>query len=269
MEDSHQACRGVWRLRHRSEDWLQSLLALLFPQFWRDEYGPCRDLKAKAALLADELNELLEAAGVDPGPASKAFWAEIPEIHRRLIADAEALERHDPAAESVEEVLLAYPGFLAVAVHRIAHRLYESETPLLPRLLAEWAHRQTGIDIHPGARIASPFVIDHGTGVVIGETTVIGPGVKLYQSVTLGALSVRKDLAETKRHPTLEAGVVVYAGATILGGRTVIGEGSVIGGGAWLTRSVPPRSLVTRSDQILPLKSEEDAHEFLAYGENI
>ena len=149
----------------------------------------------------------------------------LPEVHRQLMIDAAAIERGDPAAESVDEVILAYPGFLAIAVHRIAHRFCELSVPLLPRVLTEWAHERTGIDIHPGATLGHPVVIDHGTGIVIGETAVIGNNVKLYQGVTLGALSVNKALASTKRHPTIEDDVVIYANATILGGETVIGRG--------------------------------------------
>src|SRR5690606_15379486 len=146
---------------------------------------------------------------------------------------------------SVDEVILAYPGFLAIAIYRIAHVLYRAEVPLLPRLLTEYAHRETGIDIHAGARIGASFSIDHGTGVVIGETTVIGDRVRIFQGVTLGALSVNKELASTKRHPTIHDDVVIYANATILGGRTEVGARSIIGGNVWLTHSVPPESVVT------------------------
>src|SRR5690606_16942104 len=181
--------------------------------------------------------------------------AALPEVHAMLRDDARALHAGDPAAESEDEVILAYPGFLAVAVYRVAHVLYRAGVPLLPRLLTECAHRETGIDIHPGARIGRAFAIDHGPGVVIGETTVIGERVRLFQGVTLGALCVAKDLARTKRHPTIEDDVVIYANATILGGETVIGARSVIGGNVWLTRSVPPDSVVTHRSEIR-LRSE-------------
>ena len=171
--------------------------------------------------------------------------AALPALQESLALDARATCEADPAARSVDEVLLAYPGFLALACYRIAHALCAEGVVLLPRLIAEFAHRETGIDIHPGARIGRSLAIDHGTGIVIGETTVIGDGVRLYQGVTLGALSVRKDLARQKRHPTIEDDVVIYANATILGGDTVIGAGSVIGGNVWLTHSVPPGSVVT------------------------
>jgi serine O-acetyltransferase len=166
----------------------------------------------------------------------------IPDIRRRVSRDVEAANRGDPAARSSEEVILAYPGVEAIMVHRIAHELWVREVAMIPRMMSEYLHGKTGIDIHPGAEIGDSFFIDHGTGVVIGETTVIGANVKLYQGVTLGALSVQKELANRKRHPTLEDGVTVYAGATILGGDTVIGKGSVIGGNVWLTSSVPPGS---------------------------
>src|SRR5690606_33083175 len=158
--------------------------------------------------------------------------------------DAEAAYQGDPAAQSLEEVIISYPGFFAVASHRIAHALLKLDIPLLPRLMAEYAHERTGIDIHPGAHIGESLFIDHGTGVVIGETTIIGKNVKVYQGVTLGALSVKKRLQNIKRHPTIEDDVVIYANSTILGGETVVGSGSVIGGNVWLTRSVPPQSKI-------------------------
>jgi serine O-acetyltransferase len=181
----------------------------------------------------------------DPDTVADAFLEQLPAIHMALLADAEAHFQGDPAARSVDEIIIAYPGFRAVAMYRLAHQLYKSGVPLLPRLITEMGHRETGIDIHPGATIGRAFSIDHGTGVVVGETTVVGDRVKLYQGVTLGAASVRKELANMKRHPTLEDDVVIYANATILGGDTVIGTGSIIGGNVWLTRSVPPRSVVT------------------------
>jgi len=173
----------------------------------------------------------------------------VPDIRKMLQADIRAAYEGDPAARSELEVVLAYPGFYAIAVHRIAHRLRALGVPLLPRVMSEHAHSLTGIDIHPGATIGPGFFIDHGTGVVIGETCVIGSRVKLYQGVTLGALSFEKDengqlVKGIKRHPDVEDNVVIYAGATILGGRTVIGRGSVIGGNVWLVHSVPPGSKV-------------------------
>ena len=178
------------------------------------------------------------------------FLENIPEIREMLAGDVQAAFDGDPAAVNFDEVILAYPGLLAISVHRLAHRLYQLDVPLLPRIMSEWAHLQTGIDIHPGARIGRNFFIDHGTGVVIGETTDIGDNVKIYQGVTLGALSFPKDergrvIREAKRHPTVEDNVTLYANAIILGGDTVLGKGSVIGGSVFVTTSVPPNSMVT------------------------
>jgi serine O-acetyltransferase len=184
--------------------------------------------------------EALEAAAV----------AELPSVYDALLEDARATHDGDPAAASVDEVIAAYPGFYATACYRVAHVLHRHGVPLVPRLVTEYAHRETGIDIHPGATIGRAFAVDHGTGVVIGETAVLGDRVRLYQGVTLGALAVAKQLARVKRHPTLEDGVVVYANATILGGDTVVGAGSVVGGNVWLTRSVPPGSVVTHTSQV-------------------
>lgn len=176
------------------------------------------------------------------------FLETIPELRRLLTTDVSAAFEGDPAAKSYDEIIFSYPGILALTVHRIAHQLHLLGVPLLPRIMSEYAHSVTGIDIHPGARIGKGFVIDHGTGVVIGETTVIGNNVRIYQGVTLGALSLPKGAGEKfrgkKRHPTIEDDVIIYSGATILGGDTVIGAGSVIGGNVWLTESIPPETKV-------------------------
>lgn len=175
----------------------------------------------------------------------KDFASQLPELRGLLDTDVEAAYLGDPAARNVDEVLLCYPGIQAVIYYRLAHALYERGVPLIARIVSEVAHSATGIDIHPGAQIGAGFFIDHGTGVVIGETCVIGARVKLYQGVTLGALSVRaRDRSPARRHPTIEDDVTVYAGATILGGDTIIGRGSTIGGNVWLTRSVPPGTTV-------------------------
>jgi serine O-acetyltransferase len=178
------------------------------------------------------------------------LFESLPDVADRVAEDGEAAYDGDPAATGGEEIVLAYPGFRAIFTYRIAHELHRLGVPLIPRMMTEFAHQETGVDIHPGATIGRSFFIDHGTGVVIGETTRIGDRVKLYQGVTLGALSFPKDergrlIRGTKRHPTVEDDVVVYAGATILGGETVIGRGSVIGGSVWLTASVPPWTKVT------------------------
>jgi serine O-acetyltransferase len=174
----------------------------------------------------------------------------LPKLYQDLLLDAEAIEKGDPAAVSREEVIRTYPGFLAISYYRLAHELSNEGVVFIPRMITEIAHGKTGIDIHPGAQIGRSFFIDHGTGIVIGETTVIGDHVKLYQGVTLGALSVQKELSSTKRHPTIKDRVVIYAGATILGGETVIGEDSIIGGNTWITESVPAQSLVTHTSEV-------------------
>jgi len=171
---------------------------------------------------------------------------------------------NDPASKSEIEIIFSYPGFFAIAVHRLAHTLYQLETPILPRFFSEYAHRQTGIDIHPGATIGKNFYIDHGTGIVIGETTTIGDNVKIYQGVTLGAFYVSKDLADQKRHPTIEDNVTIYAGATILGGTTVIGKNSVIGGNVWITKSIDPNSIVYQEFQpIIKQKNNNQVDDYV------
>ncbi|MFL5785028.1 MAG: serine O-acetyltransferase EpsC, partial [Bacteriovoracaceae bacterium] len=164
--------------------------------------------------------------------------------------DVEAAFAGDPAAYSKEEIIITYPGFYAICVYRLAHALHKLDVPLIPRLMSEYAHEKTGIDIHPGAVIGENFFIDHGTGVVIGETSLIGKNVKIYQGVTLGALSVKKKLQSVKRHPTIESDVVIYANSTILGGDTIIGTGSVIGGNTWITESVPADSVILNKIEI-------------------
>lgn len=181
---------------------------------------------------------------------SEQFFARIAELHASLVEDAEMYRDSDPASGCVEEVILCYPGFYAVLVHRIAHEIHRLGIPLLPRVIAEYAHSRTGIDIHPGATIGKHFYIDHGTGVVIGETTVIGDNVCLYQGVTLGASYVDKELRGVRRHPSIEDNVIIYAGSTILGGNTVVGHDSIIGGNVWLTESVPPYSRVYHKPEI-------------------
>lgn len=173
----------------------------------------------------------------------------LPEIRARLVRDAQAALDGDPAAGSLDEIILSYPGFRAITVHRIAHELYRLGVPLMPRIMSEWAHTETGADIHPGATIGDSFFIDHATGVVIGATAVIGARVRIYQGVTLGALSLPRDengrvVGAAKRHPTVEDDVTIYAGATVLGGDTVLGRGSVIGGAVFITKSVAPGSRV-------------------------
>ncbi|MCC7476477.1 MAG: serine acetyltransferase [Pirellulales bacterium] len=192
------------------------------------------------------------------------FLERLPEVRALLATDVQAAYDGDPACKSLDEVIFCYPGLEAITVYRLAHVLYELDIPFIPRMMTEWAHGRTGIDIHPGAKIESHFFIDHGTGVVIGETTEIGEHVKLYQGVTLGALSFKTDgegnlVRGTKRHPTLEGGVVVYANATILGGKTVVGRDSVIGSSVWLTQSVSPNTTVVLEKPKLTMRSEMSA----------
>jgi serine O-acetyltransferase len=179
-----------------------------------------------------------------PGKITALFFDSLADIREQMEKDAALIAESDPAASGIEEVVMTYPGFYAILVYRLANRLALSGVPLIPRVMTEHAHSLTGIDIHPKATIDSPFFIDHGTGIVIGETAIIGSRVKLYQGVTIGALSVSKEMACTKRHPTIEDNVIIYAGSTILGGDTVIGHDSIIGGNVWLTKSIPPFSLV-------------------------
>ncbi|MBO5375102.1 MAG: serine acetyltransferase [Clostridia bacterium] len=185
--------------------------------------------------------------GAEAEKIATRFISELPKIHKILITDAEAAFEGDPAAGSKEEIIFSYPGFYAIFVYRVAHLLYEDGVALVPRVMTEHAHSQTGIDINPGATIGEYFFIDHGTGIVIGETTVIGKRVRLYQGVTLGALSPRKgqSLAGVKRHPTIKDNVTIYSGASILGGDTVIGEGAVIGGNSFITESVADNARVS------------------------
>ncbi|ULB34832.1 MULTISPECIES: serine O-acetyltransferase EpsC [Proteiniphilum] len=175
---------------------------------------------------------------------TEEFFSRFPTLQKRLFEDATCYLKFDPAAKTLEEVIIAYPGFYALCVHRIAHEIHHLGVPLIARIFSEYAHSKVGIDIHPAAKIGNNFFMDHGTGIVIGETTQIGNNVKIYQGVTLGALYVEKKLSDVKRHPTVEDNVVIYANATILGGETVIGHDSTIGGGAWLTQSVIPYSMV-------------------------
>jgi serine O-acetyltransferase len=191
------------------------------------------------------------------------FLEELPELRRALALDAQAALDGDPAVKTLDEVIFCYPGLEAVTVYRLAHALHQLDVPLIPRMMTEWAHSKTGIDIHPGAKIGQHFFIDHGTGVVIGETCEIGNHVKLYQGVTLGALSFATDgdgnlVRGQKRHPTIEDGVVIYANATVLGGFTVIGHHSVIGSSVWLTRSLEPRTTVVLEKPKLKIRAEMD-----------
>ncbi|WKZ56869.1 MAG: serine O-acetyltransferase [Bdellovibrionota bacterium] len=245
--------RGKLPSAQAAEHALMGLLGLLFPHFETSPALPAESLETRFRSWAESFARIVSAT-MTPSDAAHAvgrFHRCIPELYERLLLDADAHYEGDPAARSVDEVILCYPGFFAVATYRIAHVLQAEGVPLIPRIMTEVAHRRTGIDIHPGATIGERFCIDHGTGVVIGETTTIGAQVKLYQGVTLGALSVQKSLAGNKRHPTLEDRVIVYSNATILGGETVIGKDSIVGGQVWLTESVPPGSKVYHKADIV------------------
>lgn len=235
-------------------------LALLHPCV----YGELAS-KNTTAEIAVELEK--EVSMLMPGKDAKAivaaFMARLPEVKRLVETDVQAAYEGDPAATSPMEVVMAYPGLYAVTIHRLAHELYNLKVPIIPRIMSELAHSKTGIDIHPGATIGERFFIDHGTGVVVGETTVIGRNVKLYQGVTLGAKSFQKDpetgalVKGIKRHPNVEDNVVIYAGATILGGDTTIGHDSEIGGSVWLIKSVPPNSRVYNKPPAPEIRSLE------------
>ncbi len=195
------------------------------------------------------------------------FLERLPSVRDALVLDVQAAYDGDPAASSLDEVILAYPGMLAVTVHRVAHELQVMRVPLMPRIMSEWAHSRSGADIHPGARIGKSFFIDHSTGVVVGETTTIGSSVKLYQGVTLGALSIPRDergrvIRDTKRHPTVEDGVTIYANATVLGGHTVIGADSVVGGSVFVTDSVPPSTRVALRPPEMTVRAKADSGDF-------
>jgi serine O-acetyltransferase len=248
------------------------LLHLLFPGFFSEEAVSSKELPDAAQEIIDRIAVQLESAiavslrirqetakEADPNREAIAiterFFAGIPAVRALLKTDVEAAYAGDPAARSLEEIVLAYPGLEAVAIQRVAHLLYKEDVPLLPRMMTEWAHSRTGIDIHPGASIGSHFFIDHGTGVVIGETCIIGDRVKLYHGVTLGARSFQKDeqgeiIKGLRRHPRVEDDVVIYPNGIILGGDTVIGARSTIGANVFLMKSVPPDTLLVRGEQI-------------------
>jgi len=272
---------------------LENLFAVLYPGFYGVQHLTAENVEYHVgALLDDVAADLYEQVFLtyqfdEPEGDGRAadririaadeavdrFFKRIPEVRRLLVLDCEAAMDGDPAARSFAEIIFAYPGFEAITIQRIAHEFWEIGMPLLARIMTEHAHAKTGIDIHPGAKIGESFFIDHGTGVVIGETTVIGSQVKIYQGVTLGALSFPKDargrlLRDTKRHPTLCDKVVVYAGATILGGDTVIGEGAVIGGNTWVIESVRPgeRVLNTRTSKA---RQEKILDRICGFGEGI
>ena len=231
-----------------AHSFVDEIINFLFPVRWGSELTVDL-LSQKEPALRAKLKALLEASNADPA-ISDVFFDELEAAFDLLIKDAEAILTFDPAADSLEEVIIAYPGFYAIAIHRLSHILYNNAVVILPRILSEFAHSRTGIDIHPGAQIGESFFIDHGTGIVIGETTIIGASVKIYQGVTLGALTVEKGSTHGQRHPTIQDNVIIYSGSTILGGKTIVGHDSVIGGNVWLTESVPAFSVVYQKSEV-------------------
>ena len=252
---------------------IEKLLRLMFPGYYRDYayriYNPKNNISALIEDVAFHLNRQIAIALRDcDAPAcgaveaqaqeiTAAFLEKLPEIRSLADTDLQAFYDGDPAATGKAEVIIAYPGFYAITIYRLAHALHQLQVPLIPRIMTEYAHSRTGIDIHPGAQIGRYFFIDHGTGIVVGETTVIGDYVKVYQGVTLGALSTRggQKLHGKRRHPTIEDHVTIYAGASILGGETVIGHDSVIGSNVFITRPIPPDTRVSVKNQELQYRS--------------
>ena len=242
------------------------LLALLFPERAERALPTADAVAAELYHFRSELAVLLAKVPALPAPPAvlaDEFTAQLPVLRATLLRDATAILASDPAAQGLTEIISSYPGFYATAMHRLAHALHLRGLPRLPRLLSEYAHQRTGVDIHPGASIGAAFCIDHGTGLVIGETAIIGANVQVYQGVTLGALSVTKGLQGTKRHPTIEDFAVIYSGATILGGSTVVGAYSIIGGNVWLTESVPSHSRVYHRAHIHISRSVDPAAELV------
>ena len=227
---------------------VKKVYRLLFPF---DDNIASLEFDTSGSTLWEHLTGMFKGLTPDTDLITRNFLNTLPATKKTLLQDAEFILESDPAAKTLAEVIAIYPGFFAIFCYRIAHSINELSVPLLPRMITEYAHKTTGIDIHPGAKIGSPFSIDHGTGIVIGETTIIGNCVKLYQGVTLGALSVDKSKASRKRHPTIEDNVILYSGCTILGGDTIVGRNSIIGGNVWLTESIAPFSVVYHKSEII------------------
>jgi serine O-acetyltransferase len=235
-----------FRLKTKTEDFTRLLFCTLF-----DTNVSVPDHIEKLEKSFNEIKDIAHRYYVfDCRNIWNDFLDGLPGILQKLNNDAASIEQNDPASNSIDEVYMGYPGFFAIAVYRLSNLFFTLQMPLIPRLMSEYAHSLTGVDIHPGARIGTPFFIDHGTGVVIGETSIIKNNVKVYQGVTLGALQVSKDLKNVKRHPTVEDNVTIYAGATILGGETVIGKNCVVGGNVWITESIPENSIVYHQSEI-------------------
>lgn len=255
---SHQQCPTCASPKEVG-DFFQALLATLFPDFSDRRFPDEATFDVHLRNLRADLVKILssQSASLNAKTVTDELFDRLPSVHEKIEQDVTAMFEGDPAAKSRSEVIRTYPGFFAIASYRMAHLLHELGVKEIPRIITEYAHSKTGVDIHPSAKIGRHFCIDHGTGVVIGETAVIGDHVKIYQGVTLGALSVSKEDAERKRHPTLGDRVVVYAGATILGGETVIGNDSIVGGNVWLTKSIPPHSRIYYQSKMYNGHTEE------------
>lgn len=260
---------------------INRLMQIIFPGYFRDKtykiYNPelsfsvliedifyhlHKQITLALDFRAPEGTRSYEERSEESYMICKSFFEKIPHIRALLDKDLQATLDGDPAACCKEEIILAYPGMLAITVHRIAHELYTLNVPMLPRLMSEYAHSEAGIDIHPGATIGESFFIDHGTGIVIGETSIIGNNVKIYQGVTIGALSTKggRKLSGAKRHPTIEDNVTIYSGASVLGGATVIGKNAVIGGNAFITSSIPADTKVYIKNQELEYNNGKKEH---------
>jgi serine O-acetyltransferase len=231
---------------------IDELFSVLFSNTSKS-FGNVAIIEEKFNDLAIQLNELVldfEPKNDKSLQQTNVFFEALPGLHSKALNDAKTIFAKDPAAKSLEEVLYAYPGFFAIAIYRFSHQIWKQDLKLLARTISEYAHSITSIEIHPGAEIGDDFAIDHGTGIVIGETAIIGNNVQIYQGVTLGALSVKKGEAFIKRHPTIENNVIIYANSTILGGQTVVGRDSIIGGNVWLTYTIPSNSVVYHKNEI-------------------
>ena len=271
IEQSREEVRE--KLRTEVSDAGEALAKLIRRCILRDAHA-CVEMKRRGCEepgAVERSQRLVENLDENSIQLAQQFLKKLPAIRESLMKDVQATFDGDPACRNFDEVTLCYPGLGAVTIHRLAHELYLLDVPFLPRMMAEWSHGETGIDIHPGAKIGDSFFIDHGTGVVIGETCEIGKHVKIYQGVTLGALSFDKDergelVRGTKRHPTLEDNVVIYANATVLGGRTIVGNGSIIGSSVWVTRSVSPGTTVTMKKPSLRMQNQPpDGADLLDY----
>jgi serine O-acetyltransferase len=250
----HKTHKAEWEATPSNQQavlWLNDLIEFLFPDNHLNKLSTYEGRLKKNQIDLENIQlSYLDPSQVDIEKTVGEFYESLETIYESLRQDATKIYENDPAATSVHEVIVSYPGFYAIAVYRIANRLSQLHIPILPRILSEHAHGKTGVDIHPNATIGIPFIIDHGTGIVIGATSIIGKNVCIYQGVTLGASQVSKELSDIKRHPTVEDDVIIYARSTILGGHTVIGHNSIIGGSVFLTKSVSPYSNVFNTHQL-------------------